>query len=79
VRHVVGHPRIPLVSKDRLAGQRLKSHRRYEMRRRLTHHYLHAGALLYQQAEQFCRLVGGDAASDAEDDAFSCEFHALCS
>jgi hypothetical protein len=34
------------------------------------------GAFPDHQTEQFGRLVGGDAAGDAEYDAFSCKFHA---
>jgi hypothetical protein len=69
--------RIPLVGEHRPAGERLESDRRDETGRRLGHHHLHGGTFPDQQANQFGRLVGSDAAGDAKDDVFSCQFHAL--
>ena len=71
MRHRVRHPRIPLVGEHRLAGQCLEGRRRDEVGRPLGHRHLHVGALLAEQADQFGRLVGGDAAGDAEHDALS--------
>ena len=71
MRHRIRHARIPLVGENRLAGKRLEGRRCYKMRRPLGHRHLHVGALLAEQANQFGRLVGGDAAGDAENDALS--------
>jgi hypothetical protein len=42
------------------------------MRGAFGHHHLHVRRLLDQQTYQFGGLVGGDAAGDAEYDAFPC-------
>ena len=52
-----------------IAGERLEGHRRDELRAGGGQHRMHLGAGLDQQARQFGRLVGGDAAGDPEYDA----------
>ena len=53
----------------RSAGERLERHRRDEARRRLGHHDVDDDAVLDEQARELGRLVRGDAAGHAEDDA----------
>ena len=66
MRHAVGHPGIPLIGEDRLAGHRLEGRFPHEMAGRFGHHHLNVGALPGQQTHQFDRLVGGDAAGYTE-------------
>jgi DNA repair protein RadC len=61
---------LPLVEQHRLSRERLHRGGRDEMCCRLRHRHLYRNALLHQQTCQFRRLVGRDAASDAEHDAF---------
>ena len=58
----------------RPAGQRLERHRRDEAAARLGHHDVDVDAGLDEQAREFGRLVGGDAAGDAEHDARAVAF-----
>jgi hypothetical protein len=57
------------VGGHRLAGQHFKGQRGHELRRGLRHDNGHVGAFPQQRAQQFDRLVGGDAAGDAQQDA----------
>ena len=70
MRHAVRHFRIPLVGEHRFAGQPLHGGRRDEVASRLSHRDLHLHALLHQQAQQLRRLVGRNAAGDAQHNAF---------
>ncbi|MCY1280381.1 hypothetical protein D9M69_359920 [compost metagenome] len=54
----------------RVAGQCLQGQRGDELAAALGHYHAHFGALVAQPANQFGALVGGDAAADAQDDAF---------
>jgi len=55
--------------------QRTDGQRRDEFLRPAGHHRAHAGAALAQPADQIQALIGGDAARDDEEDAFSAESH----
>ena len=74
VRHVVRHARVPLARVDRTAGERLHRDGGDELRGRFGHDDLHGRAGLGQQTREFGDLVAGDAARQAEDEVFSCEF-----
>ncbi|MNF91974.1 hypothetical protein D3C84_746000 [compost metagenome] len=63
--------RIKQVVVHRVAGQRLQGQRGDELAGGAGHHHVHLGALVAQAADQFGALVGGDAATDTEDDAFT--------
>jgi hypothetical protein len=60
--------RVPEVGPHGPPGQRLERQRRDELARAGGHHDLHVGAALAQPADELGRLVGGDAAGDAEQD-----------
>ena len=78
VRHAVRRVRRPGVGDHRLAGERLEGQRGDEAGGSLAHRHLYGRALFDQQADEFGGLVGGNAASDAEEDVFSAEFHGIC-
>ena len=71
MRHGIRHARVPLISKHRLAGECLKGGGGHEMGCPFGHRHLHVGTLLTEQAEQLCRLIGGNTAGDTENDALS--------
>ena len=59
------------VGVDLALAQRLQRQRRDELRARVGQHAGHAAASAAQQADQFQRLVGGDAAGDDQQDALA--------
>jgi hypothetical protein len=79
VRHVVGHTRIPLVAEHRLPESAWKVTGVTKCVAASVITTCTEAPSLEQQAKQFGRLVGRNAARDSEDDAFSSEFHALLS
>ena len=62
------HARAPLRRDHRTPGDRLEGHRPDEPRRRARHHRHDVVAALLQPAAHLDRLVGADAAGDAERD-----------
>ncbi len=62
--------RVEQVEVHRVAGQRLQGQRGDELAAAAGHDHAHFGALVAQAADQLGALVGGDAAADAQDDAF---------
>ncbi|MNN31793.1 hypothetical protein D3C81_1454940 [compost metagenome] len=63
--------RVEQVVEHRMAGQRLQGQRGDEFAGGAGHHHAHFGALVAQAADQLGALVGGDAAADTQDDAFT--------
>jgi hypothetical protein len=63
--------RVEQVEVHRMAGEGLQGQRGDEFAPALGHHHAHFGALILESAHQFGALVGGDAATDADDDAFA--------
>ncbi len=63
--------RVEQVQVDRMAGKRLQGEGGNELAPALGHHHPNFGAMVAQATDQFGALVGGDAAADAQDDAFT--------
>jgi len=61
---------LPLAEQHRVSRECLHRGGCDEMRRGIRHCHLHFDTLLHQQTSQLRRLVGCDAAGDAEHDAF---------
>jgi hypothetical protein len=59
---------------DRMAGKGLEGERRDELLGVFRHHHEDLGPGLGQQAQQFHRLVYGDAAAHPQDDPFPLQF-----
>jgi hypothetical protein len=62
--------RVQQIQVNRVAGQGLHGQRGDELTTAAGHDHAHFGALVEKPANQFCALVGGNAAADAENDAF---------
>ena len=62
--------RVQQVQVNRVPGQGLHGQRRDELTAAAGHDHAHFGALVEEPADQLCALVGGNAAADAENDAF---------
>eukprot|EP01132_Coremiostelium_polycephalum_P020831 gene20832-biopygen11637 len=62
--------RVQQVEVNRVAGQGLHGQRGDEFTAATGHDHAHFGALVEKPANQLCALVGGNAAADAENDAF---------
>ena len=62
--------RVEQVQVNRVAGQRLHGQWGNELTATAGHDHAHFGALVQEPANQFCALVGGNAAANAENDAF---------
>ena len=62
--------RIEQIQMHRMAGQGLEGQGSDELASCTGHHYMDFRALVAQAADQLRALVGGDAAADAQDDAF---------
>ena len=63
--------RIEQVEMDRVAGERLERQRGDEFATALGHHHPDFRTLVAEPANQLGTLVRGDAAADAQDDAFT--------
>ena len=62
---------VEQVQVDGMAGERLQGEGGDELAPALGHHHPDFGAMVAQAADQFGALVGGDAAADTQDDAFT--------
>ncbi len=69
---------VPERAAHRVARQRLEGGRTDEVQGRRGHHHPHLGAGVLQPAHQLGRLVGRDAAGDAQQDALTLEFRHRC-
>ena len=70
---------IEQIGEDMVGRQRADRELGDELLRRRRHHAAHRGTPLAQPPDQVQRLVGGDAATDDKQDAFSGKGHALLS
>jgi hypothetical protein len=70
MRHAVIDALVPEVGEHRVAGDRLEGCCADEMTCRSGHHHLNVQAALHKETRQLGGLVGGDAAGNAQNDAF---------
>jgi len=62
---------IEQIQMYRVAGERLQGQRRDELAAALSHHHSYFGTVVAQTTHQLGTFVSGDAAADAQDDAFT--------